>query len=77
MDLDFIEFVKHDARYDRPAEVDLLLGDATKAKNELGWEPKVDSKQLVNMMVDSDLKIAQKELTLKEAGLSAGGNEPG
>src|SRR2546422_11574886 len=41
VDLDWKEFVKYDARYERPAEVDLLIGDPAKAKQELGWEPKV------------------------------------
>ncbi len=70
LDLDFKEFVKHDPRYDRPAEVDLLLGDATKARQELGWEPKVGFKDLVKMMVDADLRLAEREKTLKDAGYS-------
>jgi GDPmannose 4,6-dehydratase len=41
----------------RPAEVDLLVGDASKAGKELGWEPKVTFKELVHMMVDADLKL--------------------
>jgi GDPmannose 4,6-dehydratase len=53
--LDYREFVKHDPRYDRPAEVDLLVGDASKAKRELGWEAEVDFSGLVKMMVDADL----------------------
>jgi GDPmannose 4,6-dehydratase len=68
LDLDFKDYVVHDPRYDRPAEVDLLLGDATRAKKELGWEPKVDFKGLVKMMVEGDMRLAQRELTLKEAG---------
>lgn len=54
--LNWKKFVRHDARYERPAEVDLLLGDASKAKAVLGWEPKVSFKELVRMMVDADLK---------------------
>jgi GDPmannose 4,6-dehydratase len=53
--LDYREFVKHDQRYDRPAEVDLLVGDASKAKRELGWQAEVDFSGLVKMMVDADL----------------------
>ena len=47
-----------DPRYYRPAEVDLLLGDAAKAKRELGWEPKIGFEELVRMMVDADLELA-------------------
>ena len=50
-----------DAKYFRPTEVDLLLGDPTKAKQKLGWEPKVTFEGLVNMMVDADLKAAERE----------------
>jgi GDPmannose 4,6-dehydratase len=50
-------FVKHDTRFDRPAEVDLLMGDATKAKDKLGWTPKVTFEELVRMMYESDLAI--------------------
>jgi GDPmannose 4,6-dehydratase len=53
--LDYREYVKHDARFDRPAEVDLLVGDASKVRGKLGWEPTVRFKQLVEMMVDADL----------------------
>lgn len=55
VDLDWREFVKHDGRYERPAEVDLLIGDASKAKKLLGWEPKVKFEELVKIMVDADL----------------------
>lgn len=54
--LDWREFVKQDPRFMRPAEVDLLIGDAGKAKRVLGWEPVVSFKQLVEMMVDADLE---------------------
>ena len=53
--------VKVDKKFFRPAEVDILIGDASKAKRELGWEPKVKFKELIKMMVDEDLK-AQKKL---------------
>ena len=58
-----------DPRYFRPAEVDLLQGDATKARKVLGWEPKVTFDQLVEMMVDSDLELAKQERALVDAGL--------
>ncbi|MHB8761288.1 MAG: GDP-mannose 4,6-dehydratase [Coriobacteriia bacterium] len=56
VDLDYQEYVKIDERFVRPAEVDLLLGDPSKAKRALGWEPKVSFRELVEMMVDADLK---------------------
>ena len=56
LDLDWKKHVEIDPRYYRPTEVDLLLGDATKAKNLLKWEPKVKFKSLVRMMADSDLE---------------------
>ncbi|HEX5855598.1 MAG TPA: GDP-mannose 4,6-dehydratase, partial [Thermoanaerobaculia bacterium] len=57
-----VERVRVDARYFRPAEVDLLLGDARKARRELGWAPKVTFEGLVNMMMDADLDKARHEL---------------
>jgi GDPmannose 4,6-dehydratase len=59
--LDWKEFVKHDARYERPAEVDLLLGDASKAKKILGWEPKVRFNKLVHIMVDADMEFLSRQ----------------
>lgn len=53
--LDWKKFVKFDKRYMRPAEVDLLIGDATKAKKVLGWKPKVKFDELVTIMVDADM----------------------
>ena len=55
VDLDWNEFVKYDARYERPAEVDLLIGDPAKAKRVLGWEPRTTFKDLVRIMVDADV----------------------
>jgi GDPmannose 4,6-dehydratase len=57
VDLDWKEFVKYDARYERPAEVDLMIGDASKAKKILGWEPKVRFHELVRIMVDADMEL--------------------
>ena len=65
--LDWREYVECDSRYLRPSEVDQLLGDASKARRELGWEPKVKFKDLVAMMVDADLDLARRELAVKEA----------
>ena len=67
LDMDWEEFVETDPRYYRPAEVDLLLGDAKKARRVLGWEPKVSFKELVRLMVDHDLALAQAEMTSKSA----------
>ncbi|MCA8888936.1 MAG: GDP-mannose 4,6-dehydratase, partial [Parvularculaceae bacterium] len=55
------ELVKIDPRYFRPTEVDLLIGDATKARQELGWEPKVGFKDLVRELVAADLKLVEAE----------------
>jgi GDPmannose 4,6-dehydratase len=58
--LDWRDHVRHDERYERPAEVDLLVGDASKAKRILGWEPKVRFAELVRLMVDADLASLEK-----------------
>jgi len=62
VELDWNKYVAIDKRYFRPTEVDYLLGDSSKAKNELKWKPKVDFKQLVHMMVDADMKLVEREL---------------
>jgi GDPmannose 4,6-dehydratase len=67
LDLDWQESVETDPRYFRPAEVDLLLGDASKARKELGWEPKVSFKELVRLMVDHDLELAKHESATQDA----------
>jgi GDPmannose 4,6-dehydratase len=54
--LDWEKHVRLDTRYLRPAEVDLLIGDPSKAKRELGWSPDVDFERLIQMMVDADLE---------------------
>jgi GDPmannose 4,6-dehydratase len=66
LDLDYKRYVEHDVRYERPAEVDLLLGDPSKAKRELGWAPKVSFDELVKMMVEADLELAREELAVSE-----------
>jgi GDPmannose 4,6-dehydratase len=60
--------VKVDPRYYRPTEVDLLIGDASKAKNKLGWEPKYTLAEMVTEMVAADLKIFERNQFLKESG---------
>jgi len=62
------EVVSVDPKYFRPTEVDLLIGDATKAKEKLGWIPKYDLKYLVEDMMTSDLKLMQKQQYLKDGG---------
>jgi GDPmannose 4,6-dehydratase len=61
VDLDWHDYVKIDERYFRPSEVDMLLGDATKAREKLGWEPSVRFPELVRMMVDHDRERRQTE----------------
>jgi len=68
VDLDWKKYVKHDSRYERPAEVDLLIGDSTKAKKILGWEPKVRFKDLVRIMVDADMELLSRETPRKHLG---------
>ena len=53
---DWAPYVRQDPQFMRPAEVDLLIGDPTKAKTVLGWEPKVSFPELVNMMVQNDIE---------------------
>jgi GDPmannose 4,6-dehydratase len=66
LELDWRDYVEIDPRYFRPAEVDSLCGDATKARTLLGWEPRVRFAELVRMMVDADLALAEAE---KRAGI--------
>jgi len=68
LDLNWHEYVEIDPRYYRPTEVDVLLGDATKARQKLGWEPKVTFKELVRMMVDSDMALARDEHLIANSG---------
>jgi len=66
LDLDWEKYVEIDPRYFRPAEVDLLLGDASKAREKLGWEPKVTFDGLVKLMTDYDLQLAKQEAEARE-----------
>ncbi len=69
--LDWRQHVEIDPRYFRPAEVDLLLGDPSKAKKDLGWEPKSQFKDLVRIMVEADLELAKKEAYMNNYGQGA------
>lgn len=60
--LDWEQYIKIDPRFVRPAEVDMLIGDPSKARKQLGWKPRVSFKEMIEMMVDSDLKIVQEEI---------------
>ncbi len=64
--LDWEKYVKYDARYERPSEVDLLIGDPAKAKRQLGWEPKVRFKELVKIMTEADLELAKREAQIAQ-----------
>ena len=66
--LDAKDFVEIDPRYFRPAEVEQLLGDASKAQRELKWQAKCTVEELAAMMVDTDLELARREKTLRDAG---------
>ncbi len=61
VDLDYRDYVVQDERFMRPAEVDLLIGDATRARNALGWRPKTNFQELVHMMVDADLQLLKEQ----------------
>tara|TARA_B110000238_G_C15880727_1_gene333343 strand:- start:365 stop:619 length:255 start_codon:yes stop_codon:yes gene_type:complete len=62
------EVVAVDARYFRPTEVDLLIGDPTKANTKLGWIPKYNLEELISEMMESDLKLLSKDQYLKNGG---------
>ena len=66
--LDWEKYVKYDERYERPSEVELLIGDPAKLKKQIGWEPKVKFKDLVRIMTEADLELARRELAY--AGIS-------
>ena len=73
--LDWKKHVATDPRYYRPAEVDLLLGDASKAKEKLGWEPRTSFKDLIHLMVDADMELAEREAHAKGFRSSAGSKQ--
>jgi GDPmannose 4,6-dehydratase len=62
LDLDWKKHVEIDPRYFRPAEVDLLLGDATKAQQKLGWRPRVGFRDLITMMVEADVGLVKTHI---------------
>ncbi|MCB1047526.1 MAG: GDP-mannose 4,6-dehydratase, partial [Calditrichaeota bacterium] len=66
LDLDWTQYVEIDSWYFRPAEVDLLQGDASKAARVLGWTPRTSFEQLVSHMVDSDLRLAREERAVRD-----------
>jgi GDPmannose 4,6-dehydratase len=68
LELDWKKFVEVDPKYFRPAEVDYLKGDASKAAQNLNWAPAVSFDQLIRRMVESDFELSRRELTLKNAG---------
>lgn len=68
--LDWKDYVKIDQHFVRPADVDLLIGNPAKAREKLGWEPKVSFKEMIRMMIDNDLKMVQEKI---DAGIRAGG----
>ena len=65
-EMDWRDHVEIDPVYYRPAEVDLLAGDASKAKAQLGWEPKVKFSELVRILVDADIKLLDEQLARGE-----------
>ena len=68
LDLDWQKYIETDPRYYRPSEVDFLLGDSSKARKVLKWEPRVTFKELARMMTDADMKLAEYEKILKDHG---------
>ena len=67
LEMDWTDYVDVDPRYYRPAEVDILQGDASKARRELGWAPKTTFRELVRMMTESDLELAEREAAERSA----------
>lgn len=71
LNLDYKKYVAIDKRYFRPTEVDALLGDSTKARELLGWQPKVSFEMLIDMMIEADMELAKKDRTLLDAGFDS------
>ena len=70
--VDWERHVEQDPHYFRPTEVDYLRGDPSKARQKLGWKPRISFEQLVRMMIDHDLELARQERTLVQAGHTVG-----
>jgi GDPmannose 4,6-dehydratase len=68
VDLDPDDYVKLDPRFLRPAEVDHLIGDYSKAREKLGWEPRTSFEELVNLMVDADLELLESGVPQQQSG---------
>jgi len=66
LDLDWTQYVAYDERYERPSEVELLIGDPTKLKRQIGWEPKIKFQELIKIMTEADLELAKQELAHQE-----------
>jgi len=75
LDMDYHDYVEIDPKYFRPTEVDVLLGDSTKAQKTLNWQPKVTFEKLVEMMIATDMEMANKEKTLLDAGYPTCSNQ--
>ena len=69
--LNWRDYVEHDARYERPAEVDLLIGDPSKAKAKLGWEPRTTFHDLVRLMVDEEISSLTRPSTRENVGVGS------
>ena len=65
------DIIKVDPRYFRPSEVETLLGDPSKAREKLGWEPKIKLKEMVHEMMDNDINIAKRDSLVKKHGFKA------
>jgi GDPmannose 4,6-dehydratase len=72
LELDWKKYVEIDSKYYRPTEVDMLLGNASKAKKILGWKPKVGFKELARIMADADMRLAQREKVIADHEKSSG-----
>ncbi len=70
LDLDYLDHVERDERYFRPTEVDVLLGDSSKAQKVIGWKAKTGFDDLIDMMVKADLDLAKKDKIIRDAGYS-------
>jgi GDPmannose 4,6-dehydratase len=66
LELNYKDYVEIDERYYRPSEVDALCGDSSKIRNQLGWSPKYSFEQLVDEMIEYDMKLARQEKLLKD-----------